>query len=330
MFTDWSKDDWKKAGFDALFVLCSFAFFRGLQFIVRWYLFGKCTFRTFSYFAFRRRGGSDRNATADSTTLSSIPPNKKWRICNEIVSLIHAGVSGLWAAYAIAMFPKLIEDMIGFREDIVLKLIFLSMGYLLHDLLDLLINERSVRIIELLFHHIVVLTAFAITLFTGKFLGVVVFGLLMECNSVFLHTRSLLNLYGVSKKQPSFRIVALLNMVTLIVFRMAVSLYLTYWLVTECIGHYIWYFVIPCFFVIISLLCTNTVLAYRVMAADGLFGKKRSRGPPTGTTNAAVDEGDDEDKSSSSDEDDIEAAPAELNAVPPTQQLVSNGSTEMA
>lgn len=40
----------------------------------------------------------------------------------------------------------------------------MSGGYLFHDLVDLLVNEQSARIMELLFHHAVVLTAFAVTL----------------------------------------------------------------------------------------------------------------------------------------------------------------------
>uniref|UniRef100_A0A1I7XEP9 TLC domain-containing protein n=1 Tax=Heterorhabditis bacteriophora TaxID=37862 RepID=A0A1I7XEP9_HETBA len=42
--------------------------------------------------------------------------------------------------------------------------IFLSSGYLLHDLIDLLVNEQSARIMELLFHHVIVLLGFAVTL----------------------------------------------------------------------------------------------------------------------------------------------------------------------
>ncbi|GMT00019.1 hypothetical protein PENTCL1PPCAC_22193, partial [Pristionchus entomophagus] len=322
-FTEWSKDQWKDFGEGCLYVVLSFAFFRILQYIVRWYLFGKCYFRTFSYFAFRRRAGSERNPAADSTTLSAIPPNKKWRICNEIVSLIHAAVSGLWAAYSIGFYQDIVKDMIGYRHPVIVNLIFVSTGYLLHDLLDLLINERSERVIELLFHHVVVLTAFATTQVTGLFLGVVIFGLLMELNSVFLHSRSLLNLYGYDKKSTPFKMIALLNMVTLLVFRLGVSLYLMYWLFIDCFSR-AWYFILPCFFVIVSLFCTNTVLAYRVAAADGWFGKKRARQPSqsAATENTAVVE---EEEDRSSDDEEEEDIPNGVSVTrPDDQQLVAN------
>ncbi|KAK6027461.1 hypothetical protein OSTOST_06505 [Ostertagia ostertagi] len=101
----------------------------------------------------------------------------------------------------------------------------------------------------------------------------------MEINSVFLHTRSMLNLYGVKKKSTSFRVVALLNIITLAVFRISVSVYLVYWAIMQ-ITVIPWVHCIFCIFVIFSLFCSNAVLTYRVMAADGLFGAARARKPP--------------------------------------------------
>lgn len=117
----------------------------------------------------------------------------------------------------------------------------MSFGYLLHDLIDLLINERSARILELLFHHVVVIGAFLTTLVSDLFLGVVVFGLLMELNSVFLHTRSLMNLYGQPKTSTAFKFIALLNLATFLIFRMAVSVYLIYWQAVNTWTHLSWY-----------------------------------------------------------------------------------------
>ncbi|KAK6038915.1 hypothetical protein COOONC_23580 [Cooperia oncophora] len=258
-----------------VWIIGSFIFFRVLQYVVRWYLFGKCTFRAFSYF-----GLSGRNRNRDSSRdLTVIPPNKKWRISNESVSLIHSVVSGLWAAYCLLFYKRLVDDLINDRTQIALDLIFVSFGYLLHDFIDLVVNEQSARIIELLFHHVVVITGFVVTLVTHKYLGVVIFGLLMELNSIFLHTRSLLNLYGIKKKSTSFRLVALLNIITLAVFRISVSVYLVYWAIMQ-VPLIPWLHSVFCIFVIFSLFISNAVLTYRVMAADGLFGAARARKPP--------------------------------------------------
>ncbi|KHJ85085.1 hypothetical protein OESDEN_15194 [Oesophagostomum dentatum] len=110
----------------------------------------------------------------------------------------------------------------------------------------------------------------------------------MELNSIFLHTRSLMNLYGVKKKSTSFRLVALLNIVTLAVFRISVSFYLVYWAIVQ-IPVIPWVHSIFTIFVIFSLFSSNTVLAYRVMAADGLFGQSRARKPPPPTMSTVVD-----------------------------------------
>ncbi|EFP03334.1 hypothetical protein CRE_28323 [Caenorhabditis remanei] len=309
-----------------LWVIISFGFFRALQFIVRWYLFGKWTWPNFNFFGLRRRIRRNRGGTEvvetgtttaetveeavveneqepDSRDLSAIPPNKKWRISNEFISLIHSVISGLWAAYALLYYDKLIKDLVEFRCEAGTNLvsvsfelhilmsvfkILMSTGYLLHDLIDLLINEQSARIIELLFHHVVVLSAFAVTMFTQRYLGVVVFGLLMELNSIFLHSRSLLNLYGVDKKSPSFRIVALLNMVTLFAFRLCVSAYLLYFVIIS-IPDVPWYQSLINGLVILSLASTNTVLTYRLLAADGLLGSRRQRRTPAATGETHVE-----------------------------------------
>lgn len=297
-----------------LWVIISFAFFRALQFIVRWYLFGKWTWPNFNFFGLRRRIRRNRRGTEvvetgtttaaepseepvveneqepDSRDLTAIPPNKKWRISNECVSLIHSVISGLWAAYALLYYKELIQDLIYFRCEAGTNLILMSTGYLLHDLVDLLVNEQSARIIELLFHHVVVLSAFGVTMFMNQFLGVVIFGLLMELNSIFLHSRSLLNLYGVNKKSPSFRIIALLNMVTLFAFRLCVSLYLLYFVATS-IPDVKWYQSLINGVVILSLASTNTVLTYRLLAADGLLGSGRQRRTPAATTETNVEAG---------------------------------------
>ncbi|CAL2027407.1 unnamed protein product [Caenorhabditis brenneri] len=294
-----------------LWVIISFAFFRALQFIVRWYLFGKWTMPNFNFFGLRRRIQRNRGGTEvvetgtstagtveeavvvdeqepDSRDLTAIPPNKKWRISNECVSLIHSVISGLWAAYALLYYKELIQDLTYFRCEAGINLILMSTGYLLHDLIDLLVNEQSARIIELLFHHVVVLSAFAVTMFMNRFLGVVIFGLLMELNSIFLHSRSLLNLYGVDKKSPSFRIIALLNMVTLFAFRLCVSAYLLYFVFTS-IPDVAWYQSLINGVVILSLASTNTVLTYRLLAADGLLGSRRQRRTPAPTQETNAD-----------------------------------------
>uniref|UniRef100_A0AC34QNS0 TLC domain-containing protein n=1 Tax=Panagrolaimus sp. JU765 TaxID=591449 RepID=A0AC34QNS0_9BILA len=313
----WDEIEWNKVGEVAAYVLVSFVCFRILQFAARWYLFGKCTFRTFSYFQFAQR----HRRHPDSQSIQVHPPNKKWRISNEAVSLLHSVISGLWALYTILNY-HIIDDMVKFRDQFALYLIYMSFGYIVHDLIDLLINERSMRIIELLFHHVVVITAFLTTLITQKFLAVVVFGLLMELNSIFLHSRSLLNLYRLPKKSVAFKMIALLNLVTFIIFRMAVSGYLLKWQFTEA-WKMEWYYTLITFLVIASLATVNTILLYRVLSADGLLGKKRARSEtivPKPDEEVAVEDDEEEDfgEVEDYDEDDVESGNSNARVLPPT------------
>lgn len=107
-------------------------------------------------------------------------------------------------------------------------------------------------------------------------MGIVILGLLMEVNSVALHVRSLCNLYRVSKQSLAFRGLAMVNLITMILFRMAVSGYLCYWLITTFTEVEIWKWLI--FFVVtVSLSISNLILFYRLMQADGFFGKRPAR-----------------------------------------------------
>ena len=103
-------------------IVLSFVCFRILQFTVRWYLFGKCTFRTFNYWRFRRN--SHRRHPPDSQDIQVIPPNKKWRISNEAVSFLHSVISGLWALYMIMSFHhKITDDMIHWTDTFAVYLV---------------------------------------------------------------------------------------------------------------------------------------------------------------------------------------------------------------
>jgi len=318
--------DWKEVGLVTFYILLSFACFRILQFAVRWYLFGKCTFRTFSYFRFARR--SRRRHPPDSQDLQVVPPNKKWRISNEAVSLIHSAISGIWALYTIVNY-KVMDDMVYFRNDFALYLIYMSFGYIAHDLVDLLINERSMRIIELLFHHVVVITAFLTTILTQKFLAVVVFGLLMELNSIFLHSRSLMNLYRQSKTSVGFKMIALLNIVSFMIFRMAVSAYLLKWQFSEA-WKMEWYYIIVTFLVIASLATVNTILLYRVMSADGLLGKKRARQDTNDDQKSDEDATADDEDEDYDDDDDIESGNSNARVLPARRPQESNATSSTA
>lgn len=55
--------------------------------------------------------------------LQITPPNRRWRISNEAVSLGHSVISGFWALYAIIVYPKLMEDMVNYTNTMAYYLV---------------------------------------------------------------------------------------------------------------------------------------------------------------------------------------------------------------
>jgi len=82
----------------------------------------------------------------------------------------------------------------------------------------------------MLLHHIVVFGCFGIAAHTKVYVPYAVISLIIEVNSMCLHGRALLLLTGWSKQSPLFRVVAVLNLVTYIFFRICVLGWMTRWL----------------------------------------------------------------------------------------------------
>jgi hypothetical protein len=58
--------------------------------------------------------------------------------------------------------------------------VLFSFGYLIHDVIDLIYHERTLRTFELLFHHVSIAVALLCCVLTKRFVAVAACGLLME------------------------------------------------------------------------------------------------------------------------------------------------------
>ena len=58
--------------------------------------------------------------------------------------------------------------------------VLFSSGYLIHDALDLIYHERSLRTLELMFHHVSIILALMCCVFTKRYVSLCACGLLME------------------------------------------------------------------------------------------------------------------------------------------------------
>lgn len=147
-------------------------------------------------------------------------------------------------------------------------------GYIISDSIDMIANEWSIRVLVLMFHHILVSIGCLYPILIKHFGGIVIIGFLMEVNSIFLHTRSLLNYSGYSKTKLSFKMLAFINILTFILFRFIPNLYLIYF-ITVITNNVPWWETFACCLVSIGLLTTNTVLFYRLLLADNFLSVKK-------------------------------------------------------
>ncbi|MPC23790.1 TLC domain-containing protein 2 [Portunus trituberculatus] len=104
-------------------------------------------------------------------------------------------------------------------------------SYFIHDFLDMALWHRKRSSYELMVHHTCVISCFGLAVWSTMFVGYAVVALFVEVNSIFLHIRQLLNLTGVSKKEPKYRMNSMLNIGTFVVFRIAVLGWMTRWIV---------------------------------------------------------------------------------------------------
>uniref|UniRef100_A0A0N4ZG02 TLC domain-containing protein n=1 Tax=Parastrongyloides trichosuri TaxID=131310 RepID=A0A0N4ZG02_PARTI len=248
----------------------SFTFFRILTYLVRWYFFKSFLFKSRNYFE------STKKSKEDGKYFLHIQHNKKWRISNECISCFHASLCSFWLLYLFLKYLESLEDFLIIYEHMIGMMFAFIFGYIISDTVDLVANEWSIRIIILLFHHTLVSISTVYPMITKTFGGVICIGFLMELNSILLHVRSLLNYNGINKKNIKFKMVAMANMFTFIIFRIIPNIYLAVFCI-RIIKKFQWYVVALMFLVIYGLLITNIILMYRLLTADGFIKVKKPK-----------------------------------------------------
>ncbi|XP_066520227.1 TLC domain-containing protein 2 [Hoplias malabaricus] len=152
----------------------------------------------------------------------------KWR--NISTSFVHSFITGIWAVLCFCMHPQMAEDLIETHSVFSHSLVSVSIGYFIHDFLDMVLHQKINQSWELLFHHIVVITCFGISVLTFRYVGFAVVALLVEINSIFLHLRQMLRMACVSKS-VLYRVNSMINLGTYVVFRINTLAWMTRWLV---------------------------------------------------------------------------------------------------
>uniref|UniRef100_A0A914CKK3 TLC domain-containing protein n=1 Tax=Acrobeloides nanus TaxID=290746 RepID=A0A914CKK3_9BILA len=145
------------------------------------------------------------------------------------------------------------------------------MGYFVHDAIDMLLHERTRWAFELVLHHAVSIFLMLSALLPRKFIFYIYWALLMELNSIFLHSRTIMQLSESAKIFPNFySCIRWLNIFTFVIFRFGVQI----WLLNFILAH--WhlihaYYAYTALFGGVFFLVINTCLFSRILASDGFF-----------------------------------------------------------
>ncbi|CAJ0955643.1 unnamed protein product, partial [Mesorhabditis belari] len=207
---------------------------------------------------------------------------RKYRLCNLTICFLHSFFTG--SAALIFFFARtrvLFEETIHWWDDSCAHVFLCSIGYFIHDTLDMLSNEWSKWMIELLFHHTLTIIIFLVQLTSQRFQPYAFWVLLMEVSSAFLHARSLLQISGVGDRNSKFfRGFLWSNVIVFIVFRFCVQTWQMWWILGngERMMHF--YYCVG-FYGGIVFLTINAFLFYRVLASDGFLGEKRRTAMPS-------------------------------------------------
>ncbi|KAM4627156.1 TLC domain-containing protein 2 [Polymixia lowei] len=152
----------------------------------------------------------------------------KWR--NICTSFVHSLITGIWAVLCFFLHPQMAEDLIETHSVFSHALVSLSIGYFIYDFFDMVLNQKLSQSWELLFHHMVVITCFGISVLSCRYVGFAVVALLVEINSVFLHLRQVLRMANLAAG-TLYRVNSMVNLGTYVVFRINTLAWMTRWLV---------------------------------------------------------------------------------------------------
>ncbi|KAM6933142.1 TLC domain-containing protein 2 [Xenentodon cancila] len=152
----------------------------------------------------------------------------KWR--NISTSSVHSLITAIWAVLCFFLQPQMAEDLIETHSVFSHALVSFSIGYFIYDFFDMLLNQKLSQSWELLFHHIVVITCFGLSVLSCRYVGFSVVALLVEINSVFLHLRQILRMANMAAS-TLYRVNSMINLGTYVVFRINTLAWMTRWLV---------------------------------------------------------------------------------------------------
>ncbi|CAH8455293.1 hypothetical protein MS3_00009352 [Schistosoma haematobium] len=151
------------------------------------------------------------------------------RLRNYSISIIHAFISGLSSLICLISYPDLVGNVIDSENVFAYNIMGFATGYFVHDIYHNICGGVGLRSLEIILHHITVLTCFYVVSWYRILVCYALFGLLMELNSIFLHARKLMILLNIDPESVTYRLNAIANIITFIIFRICLTLSLFGW-----------------------------------------------------------------------------------------------------
>jgi len=212
--------------------------------------------------------------TTPSSALNTTSQTWKWR--NTANSLIHSMLTGIWALLSFYWHPQMTKDLIGTYSTSSHLLVSVSVGYFIYDFMDMALYHRKRSSYELMIHHFCVILCFGLAELTRLYVGFAVVALLVEVNSVFLHTRQLLIIQGFSRAHSGYRLNSLVNVGTFLIFRILTLGWMTRWLVVHRDKVPFFAYTMGSIALAVIVLM-NIVLFFRILHVDFINKKGRNK-----------------------------------------------------
>lgn len=218
-------------------------------------------------------GGAATFALVNTLSGQVVPPSankthqQKWKWRNVATSMVHSIITGIWAVSVFIGDPYLTEDLQRKFTASSYSLVCFSIGYFIYDALDMIINHRKRSTYELLLHHSLVVFCYSVAIISKQFVAFVALSLIVEVNSVFLHARQLLIITSEPKHSSRYKINALLNVVTFLVFRIILLSWMTRWMALNR-NQISWWFLFVAFVGLGIIDIMNVVLFCRIVYVD--------------------------------------------------------------
>ena len=193
-------------------------------------------------------------------------PRRIWVWRNTCCSLVHSVISSIWTVLCIWYKPSLFTELIESNSRMSLYLITSSFAYFVYDTTDVILNN-GFKQWEVLIHHAVAMCAFPYCIFSNSYHGFPICALLMEFNSVFLHSRKLFKMSGFNKNHIIFYVNSVFLVITMVLFRILLVLYLLSYSISNK-ARMDWFALSANNIGAAVLIPTNIGLCYRIYQSD--------------------------------------------------------------